>query len=145
MDEPLREPRKYEKLTWYPHLSPVEAAIWDRFIDSHPTEYGFVEYDVKIGPIPDFVADHEDAAMQKQAPLYQYKIDVIGHNTGVLDIIELKQRADFKTIGQVEGYCDLYIKEFSPTTKPRCVIIAEIVAPALVAHAASKGIQLYLV
>lgn len=135
----------YEKRYWYPHLSHVEAAIWDRFIDQHPEAYTSVDYDVKIGPVPEFVAEHDDPAMQAQAPLYQYKIDVIGYNSLGIDIIELKERAQFYTVGQVKGYARVWSEDALPPKPPRCVIIAERLAPRVAEHAKAEGCMIFLV
>lgn len=135
----------YGKRNWYPHLSAQEAEIWDRFIEKFPDAYDSVEYDIKIGPVPDFVANNEDPAMQKQAPLYRYKIDVIGYKDETIDIIELKQKAQFYTVGQVKGYWRTWSKEHSPPEPPRVLVITGEAAPEVGEVAQAEGVVLIVV
>ena len=97
----MTEVYEYGKRNWYPHMMPADVAIWERFIEKFPNAYNSVEYDVKVGAIPKFVTEHEDVAIQGQAPLYARKIDVVGHAGANIDIIELKPNAGMSTLGQV--------------------------------------------
>ena len=145
MDTENKDVLPYGRRYWYPHLSHVEAAIWSRFIDQYPDAYDFVEYDVKIGPVPEFVSKHEDPAMQAQAPLYQYKIDVIGYRGADIEIIELKEKAQFYTVGQVKGYVKVWSDEYQPPKAPKPVIICEQLAVKVSEYAKSEGVLVYVV
>jgi hypothetical protein len=83
--------------------------------------------------------------MQKQAPLYQYKIDVVGFKDETIDLIELKQSATMRAIGQVNGYTRLYIRDFSPPEPPRQLIITDALMPEMTALAADAGVILIVV
>lgn len=115
----------FKKLSHYPHMGPADVILWERFIEQFPDAYDNVEYDVKIGTVPDFVAEHEDEAINGQAPLYMRKIDVIGYKEEQIDIIEVKPRAGFSAIGQVDGYRDIWVRDFNPPAKPKAILITD--------------------
>jgi hypothetical protein len=119
----------YEQRYWYPHLSPAEAALWHKFVAKNPDAFKQVAYDVKVGTIPDFVMEQEDEAIRKQASLYRYKIDVVGFKDGKIAIIELKQSATFRAIGQVKAYGKLYARDIGNTLPVEYIIITDNLLP----------------
>ena len=125
----IAEPFPFEKRNWYPHMMPADVEIWERFIAAHKEAYDWVEYDVKVGSVPDFVKDHPEESARKQAPLYERKIDVVGHLGKEIDIIELKPRAGMSTIGQVKGYVALYRRDIEPSAKLNALIITDELMP----------------
>lgn len=141
----MRERFPYGKRNWYPHMMPADVAIWERFIELHPDAYDFVEYDVKVGSVPEFVSNNPDEAMQKQAPLYEKKIDVLAYFRTEIDIIELKPRARMSTLGQVKGYVTLYKRDYEPLEKINAVIITDALMPDMGELAKAEGVGLYIV
>lgn len=135
----------YQKLSWYPDLSPVEAEIWGRFIEAFPDMYDSVDYCVHIGTIPNHVRAHPDVAMQKEAPLYQYEIDVVGYKEDQVDIIELKHWATMRALGQVIGYSRLYQRDIDPLAEPKKVVITDRLLPDMDHLAFNMGVQLVVV
>ena len=125
----IAEPFPFEKRNWYPHMMPADVLIWERFISLHHAAYDWVEYDVKVGSVPDFVKDDPDPSIKKQAPLYERKIDVVGHLGREIDIIELKPRAGMSTLGQVKGYVALYKRDIEPSAKLNALIITDELMP----------------
>lgn len=113
----------YKLLTSYPHMMPEDVLVWERFIQAKPTAFEKVEYDVKVGRVPDFVKNEPDEAQRAQAPLYQRKIDVVGYSLAIRWIVELKPIATTATVGQVLGYAHLYARDFSPEGETRAMII----------------------
>ncbi len=126
-------------------MMPADRAIWERFIDEFPGVYEWVEYDVKVGTVPDFVKEHPETAMRDEAALYQRKIDVVGHFGGKTDIIELKPNAGMSTIGQVKGYVALYKRDFKPVGKITPVIITGSIDPDAAEVAKEEGVRVFVV
>lgn len=126
-------------------MMPADVAIWERFIELHPDAYDFVEYDVKVGSVPEFVSDHPDEAMKKQAPLYEKKIDVLAYFRTEIDVIELKPRARMSTLGQVKGYVELYKRDREPLEKVNAVIITNELMPDMGELAKIEGVGMYIV
>lgn len=145
MNELHGEIYPYEQRYWYPHLSPAEAAIWHKFVAANPDAYERVAYDVKVGTAPDFVLQHEDESIRKQASLYRYKIDVVGFKGNKVDIIELKQSATMRTIGQVKGYRKLYLRDIDANASGDDVIITDVLMPDMEDLTAAEGVKLKVV
>lgn len=135
----------YEPRYWYPHLSPSEARIWDRFVRKNPDVFERVAYDVKVGSVPDFVLEHNDAAIRAQRDLYRYKIDVVAFKGEEVFIIELKQAATMRAIGQVIGYKELLKREYKPASEPKLVIITDVLMPDMNVLTSSVGIQIIVI
>lgn len=135
----------YEKRSWYAHLSPDEAQLWDKFITEFPDMYDTVAYDVKIGRPPDFVTEHADPAMRAQAPLYQYKIDVVGYKGSSVDIIELKKYATFRALGQVNSYAHLYKRDIDPLSEPKRIVVTNQLMPEMDVLAEAAGVLMIVV
>src|SRR3990167_6331851 len=86
---------KYEKLSFYRHMGPQDAALWNRFIETFPNEYEQIDYDVWVGEgaIP---ADEAVGNVFKtnQKELTKKRIDVVAYReNGEIDCIELRPRA----------------------------------------------------
>lgn len=135
----------YKQLNWYPHLSPDEAALWDRFIGQFPDMYDECSYDVKVGKAPPFVTENPDPAMQQQAPLYQYKIDVVGYKGDQTDVIELKKGATMRVFGQVNGYRQLYRRDVDPASDPKAIVVTDSLLPEMDELAIEAGVQIVVV
>ena len=126
-------------------MSPAEAKIWHRFVQKYPNEYDTVAYDVKVGTIPDFILQSEDPAIRAQAFNYQYKIDVVAFKDKTVDIIELKQSATFRTLGQVKSYVTLYVRDIDKVATPKPVIITDTILPDMEELAEKEGVILQLI
>lgn len=145
MNDKIGETYPYEQRYWYPHLSPAEAAIWHRFVLKNPDAYERVAYDVKVGTVPDFVLEQEDEAIRKQASLYRYKIDVVGFKGSQVDIIELKQGATMRAIGQVKGYRKLYKRDIDPASGGADIIITDVLLPDMDQLAEDENVRVIVV
>lgn len=145
MNELHGEIYPYEQRYWYPHLSPAEAAIWHRFVKQYPDAYEQVAYDVKVGTIPEFVLKQDDPAIRKQANLYKYKIDVVAVSKNTIYIIELKQGATMRAIGQVKGYGKLYLRDINPSARVQHVIITDVLMPDMNTLSEEEEVDLVVV
>lgn len=116
---------KFEKGYWYPHMKPRDIAIWERFIAANPEAYDTCQYDFHVGDSPTFDTTMDDGSNKNQHMLYQLKIDAIGNKGGKLDIIEVKPAAGPSTIGQVQGYRHLYIRDEKASGNIGIVIVTD--------------------
>lgn len=136
---------KYEKLSWFPDLSQIEARIWERFIEQFPDMYDSVDYCFHLGTIPEHVLAHPEHSMRLEAPLYQYEIDVVGYKGDQVDIIELKHWATMRALGQVNGYRHLWQRDIDPTSNPKAVVITDLLTPDMDHLAFQADVQLVVV
>ena len=110
-------------------MSVSDTAIWEKFIEQYPDAYTFCQYDFHIGDAPPFNTLMDDGEDLNQDKLYRLRIDVIGHKNGNDDIIELKPNAGVSTIGQVQSYKTLFIRDELPKGKVQAVIITDKLQP----------------
>lgn len=136
---------KYEKRTDYAHMAPNDKAIWERFIEAYPTAYSQVQYDFRVGDPPPFNTIMDDGADWEQDKLYRKRIDVLGYTDNRIDVIELKPRAGTSTIGQVEAYRELLLRDEMPNYKIGMVIITDFLMPNMEYLCKQKGIQLIII
>ena len=115
----------YEKRYKYPHFESSHAILWEKFIDQNPKAYDTVQYDLHVGDPPPFDPTLADGTDINQDALYRFKIDVVGHFNGGVDIIEIKPNAGASAIGQVQGYKTLYIRDERPSGNVGMVIITD--------------------
>lgn len=116
---------KYELRPKYPHMKPYDVAIWERFILKYPDLYKEVQYDYHVGDPPEFSKELGDVTEDNQHMLYQLKIDVLGHNPGKIDIIEVKPNAAPASIGQVQSYRTLFVRDEKPAGTIGTVIVTD--------------------
>ncbi len=113
----------YEKLNKYPHLLGEDKIIWDRFIDSFPDLFDTVDYDIHVGSgiLP---LDETNEKMTEQwRQLTRKRIDVIGYKNGIPTIIEVKNRVDLGTLGQVLGYRFLFSLEHPSLSLTTLIVV----------------------
>lgn len=111
---------KYEKLSKYPHLSPFDTAIWERFMRAFPARFDSCDYDWHVGNGAAFLPTGDDSPEGRENRLYQKKIDVIGYKDNCATMIEVKPEANMKALGQMLVYFDLakpLIKTEAPLAK----------------------------
>ena len=114
-----------EKLFRYPHMFPLDIAIWERFLEKFGKDYDGFDYDTKVGTGAEIDIDTPENYARMITVLSKYRIDVIGHKNGRLEIIEVKPEASTVAIGQVITYVDLYERDFSPAAKVVGAIVTD--------------------
>ena len=109
----------------YPHMSPKEAGLWDRYLAWCPHQFVELTYDLHLG-------DH--APLDPSWPLWLVKlvkatsrkrVDAIGETSAEVIIFEVKERADMSALGQLLVYEALYIEEYRPTKPVKKVVITD--------------------
>jgi hypothetical protein len=136
---------EYKKLNKYPHLSPIDAAVWERFISLHPLRFDRVDYDVHVGegitPAPQW----EPQIMFMAMWLSQCRIDVIGWNGENPTIIELKGRAMTEAVGQLVSYQALYRVTYSLPRNIPLLLICEDIPTDILTVCSNHNIEVIIV
>lgn len=136
---------KFEKRYNYPHMKPRDVAIWERFISRYPDAYETCQYDFGLGDIPPFMEQTSSPQGQAMRELYKLKIDVLGFKGDTIDLIEVKPEAGASSIGQVQGYVELYKRDEKPTKPVRAVIVTDTLKPNMDFLAQQAGVTLFIV
>lgn len=136
---------KYERRYKYPHMSPADTTIWEKFMDSFPTRYNSVDYDFALGGTPLSSEQIETISDANMLRLWQKRIDVISEQEGETHIIEVKPNAGPGALGQVLSYKELYKQYVNPEKKCRAILITDRQQPDMAMLAANMGVELFVV
>lgn len=132
-------------LSRYPHMFPLDIAIWERFIVSEYNDFSGFSYDVKVGsgtePIEGLGSEYE----RMQRILSKYRIDVVGHKDGRTYIIEVKPEAGTIAVGEIETYTNLYARDFGTAEPIVGMIVTDRYLPDMQWLCDKKGIELVIV
>lgn len=135
----------YGKRYKYPHLAPNDVAIWEKFIDTFPDRYITVDYDFALGSSAMASKIVESPLGNEMVRIYQRRIDVLAQSNGETHIIEVKPKAGLSALGQVKGYCELYLQYVDPTAKVVPIIVTDSVESDMRMLASKMGVMLYVV
>lgn len=141
----MRDFVKWEKQRSYPHQRDFEISLIERFINKFPDAYDEVAFSFPVGVPPPFDPTVNFSTGGSDEYLYQRKIDMVAKKGNTIDIIEVKKKAGISTIGQVEGYRDLFYRDEKPPNKPTCKIICESTDSDTVHVAKDKSIDIIVV
>lgn len=134
-----------EKLRKYPHMFPLDIAIWERFIAAHASAFSGFDYDVKVGsgtePVPGLGPEYR----RMQEILSKYRIDVVGHKPNAIYIIEVKPEAGTIAIGQIETYTRLYARDFAPSLPIIGAIVTDRELPDMRFLTSEKQVEYFIV
>ena len=98
----------FEKLERYPHLSPQETKIWNRFIEKNPKIFEAVIYDARVGEGRDYSDYPEDKIREDMEHLSKKRIDVVGFIGDDIYVIEIRPKANLSAIGNAWGLAELF-------------------------------------
>jgi hypothetical protein len=88
----------------YPGLNSQAIALWRQWLKYYETSFESFEYNVRVGqgiaPLAS-LTDEEKALWKK---LTQKRVDVVAHRANQTWILEIQERADLRTLGQLVGY-----------------------------------------
>lgn len=108
----------------YPHMFPLDIAVWERFLDKFGALYEGFQYDVMCGGDYKQFPRWEPEYQKDASVLSKLRIDVIGYQTEQLHLIEVKPRLNPAAIGQVLTYREHFIADYKPELPVRSVIVA---------------------
>jgi len=109
--------------TYYPHMKPADVHLWEKFIRANAGFFDSVDYDVPVGPAPEWLNIENEELAKKEMPLYQKKIDVIGYKNDIVWLVEVKPFAGSDALGQILSYEILYKKDYPNIKNIRLLVI----------------------
>ncbi len=90
--------------TSYPGLNPQSTALWRLWLKYYETSFEVFEYNVRVGQGITPLASLSDQEKELWKKLTQKRVDVLAHRANQTWIIEIQERADLRTLGQLVGY-----------------------------------------
>ena len=98
----------------FPHLLPIDAALWQQFLTEYGRSYSGFEYDVRVGSGRDPGEAYPGNIRYDAIVLSQRRIDVIGYQAKTITLFEVTASAGLTALGQLIAYPHLFIETFSP-------------------------------
>lgn len=133
------------KLARYPHMFPLDIAIWERFLDEKASEYEGFYYDWKVGT-GSKPSDSMTPAFQKMVrDLSRYRIDAIGIIPGGVEVMEVKPNASISAIGQIQSYVTLLQEEHPELGVIVGALVTDREMPDVRRLTAAQGLNYYIV
>ena len=136
---------KYELLSYYPHLSEKETAIWNRFITKYPDKYGRVDYDVTVGTGHELPDDLDEPWKSNARYLGKYKIDCVAYARGKHYVIEIRPNAGPSALGSTLSYAVLYESEKDFKVEAEPVLITDVERPDMRRLCEEHDIEYYVI
>lgn len=132
----------YKHLRKYPHMAPLDGAIWEKFILQRPGFFNQVAYDVHIGEGAPLYNTSDPTYKKMADRLAQKRIDVIGTKTDTLFICELKPIATVHAVTQASVYRLLFLRHFTSPLPIQPAVIHTNITPDAQAIADTTGVLL---
>ncbi len=88
----------------YPHLTAVDAALWNDYLILNPDLDGPFMYDVPVGDPRDPGPEFADNIRQMAKQLSLRRLDVVADNGSDIAIYEITQSCGLRAIGQAMVY-----------------------------------------
>ncbi len=117
-----------------------DVPIWERWLELHASEFEGFDYDVRVGRGRNAPASFSPEFRKDITDLTQMRIDAVAVQSGLIDIIEVKQNAGASAIGQVLTYKELYEDSPEALLIRRLVIVTDNPHPDLVRAAEKLGV-----
>ncbi len=119
----------YEWRFKYPHMIKQEATVWNRFIVEYPGYFESCDYDWRVGEGMPILEEWTDNIKRMAKMITQKRIDVLGWTGDQPTIVEVKNRAELDTLGQILGYFDLFTRVFKNFPAPGMLIVCHMIGP----------------
>ena len=122
-------PQPLVKLPKYPHMEPMDTAIWSAYLDTDPFRDARVSYDVLVGTPALAPPDTPDNYRHMIEHLSSLRIDavVLLHDRTL--IVEIKPSASLSAIGQALGYTHLFHAKYPHYLQPTPYIVTDLARP----------------
>jgi hypothetical protein len=133
------------KATPFPHLLPVDAAVWQRWLDRYGHLFKRFDYDLKVGRGRDPGPATDPKMRQMAVTLSQRRIDAVGYRGSETHLFEITTLADLKCLGQIQAYPLLYAQTFPTLGILKTAVVAERLGTDLETAYRQANVTVYLV
>jgi len=113
----------------YPHMSPGEEKLWDRYLAWTPYTFLKLTYDLHLGDSAPLDPTWEPWLVNLVLATSRKRVDVIGETSSEVIIFEVKERAGMSALGQLLCYEALYREEYKPTKPIKKAVITDRLPP----------------
>lgn len=129
----------------YPGMRQPESLIWAAWLAAHPAHSQMSSYNVPVGAGVDPGAHIEHSIRQMAVKNSQRKIDVVLTHPDGHTLVEVKERAQLGSIGQLLGYAHLWQQDHPGVAVPRMMLLTARLSPGVKEVAEKHGITVAVV
>ncbi len=122
------------------HMSPLDKAIWAKWLLNGGDRFAPFEYDVRVGDGVEMPEDASETEIKLALALTTKRIDATSKFGGVSQIYEVKPRAGFSAIGQLVGYKTLYRAKFPTEKRISMILVTDRLQPDMIQPLAAARI-----
>lgn len=133
------------ELRRFPHMFPLDLAIWKRFLKKFDDNYRSFKYDIKVGEGRPPLKHWDKGTKKMQEILTKKRIDAVGFGPSFVDVIEVKPAASSSALGQIITYTALFKNTFETDLPIRPVIVTDSEEPDMRRLTDELGIILVVV
>lgn len=88
----------------YPGLNDSSTALWREWLKYYETSFESFEYNVRVGQGIQAPAHFTEEEAAQWKALTQKRVDVVAERVNQTWVIEIQERADLRSLGQLLGY-----------------------------------------
>ena len=129
----------------YPHMSPGEEKLWERYLRWSPYVFLRLTYDLHLGDSTPMDPTWEPWLQTLVLATSRKRVDVIGETDKEIIIYEVKEYAGMNALGQLLAYEALYREEYHPTKPIKKVVITDRLPPSLATIFPQFNVEVILV
>ena len=115
----------------YPHMMPLDIAIWDRFLDKFGEEFEGFQYDVTLGEgalAPSHFSEEDKRLLWLSTVK---RADALGIRRNKLVLFEVKPRLGMAAVGQCVSYLILWQRQYANVPPVEMAWVGEMAEPDL--------------
>lgn len=127
-----------------PGLMEAENAVAKRWLRTKGHLYDSIEFNVPLGPSPDFGSELTEDQRKHMVFLWATKADIVAKLDGRATIIEVKRRLTKSAMGQLAHYAYWYLQAHPEEPPPLVRAIAEWADPGIAQSTLANGIDIEL-
>jgi len=124
----------------YPGMRQPESIIWDTWKAAVGIRFDDVQYNVAVGEGITPNPLHSAAVQAMAIKNSQRKVDVVYRVGTERTIVEVKERAQFGSIGQLLGYQHIWMQDHPGEPAPRMLLLTNRLSPGVQSAAVRYGI-----
>lgn len=129
----------------FPHLMPVDVAIWNRYLDRYGAQFLGFQYDITLG--------HGATPLPEMSPADRFllwsltvkRADCLGIQLEGVTLYEVKPRLGMAAIGQVVSYYVLWLRQYGYVPAVKMAVVCEQDEPDLHYVIDALGFQVIVV
>lgn len=122
-----------------------DIPVWWRFLDTWGSQYSAVYYDCLLGGPALSLQEEKDPLKKMWRFNLSKRADAIALTDNHVDIIEVSNDPGLRSVGQLQTYHALWLRDPKINLPERLVLVCETIDPDLLDAASMYGLLIYVI